>query len=42
VREVAQQDRKMRFTALLHHVTLDRLRDAYWAISPKAAAGWTE
>jgi len=29
----------MRFTALLHHVTLGRLRGAYWAISPKAAAG---
>ncbi len=39
VREVARRDRKMRFTALLHHVTLDRLRGAYWAISPKAAAG---
>src|SRR5206468_791602 len=24
---------------LLHHVTLGRLRGAYWAISPKAAAG---
>jgi hypothetical protein len=22
-----------------HHVTLSRLRVAYWAISPKAAAG---
>ena len=39
VREVAQRDRKMRFTALLHHVTLGRLRAAYWAISPKAAPG---
>ena len=39
VREVARRDQKMRFTALLHHVTLDRLRGAYWAISPKAAAG---
>ena len=39
VREVAQRDRKMRFTALLHHVTLGRLRGAYWAISPKAATG---
>ena len=39
VRRVAQQDRKARFTALLHHVTLDRLRAAYWALSPRAAAG---
>ena len=29
----------MRFTALLHHVTVDRLREAYRAISPDAAAG---
>jgi RNA-directed DNA polymerase len=39
VREVARRDRNARFTALLHHVTLDRLRAAYWAISPKAAPG---
>jgi group II intron reverse transcriptase/maturase len=35
------------FTALLHHVDVDRLRAAYWAIRPKAAPGvdgvtWTE
>ena len=29
----------MRFTALLHHVDVDRLRAAYWALRPKAAAG---
>src|SRR5262245_53676024 len=39
VREVARRDKDARFTALLHHVTLFRLRDAYWAISPKAAPG---
>lgn len=39
VREVARRDKEARFTALLHHVDLDRLRVAYWAISPKAAAG---
>ena len=39
VREVARRDKEARFTALLHHVDLDRLRAAYWAISPKAAAG---
>jgi group II intron reverse transcriptase/maturase len=39
VREVAQRDRKARFTALLHHVDLDRLRSAYRAIRPKAAPG---
>jgi RNA-directed DNA polymerase len=39
VREVARRDKEARFTALLHHVTLGRLRAAYWAISPKAAPG---
>ncbi len=39
VRQVARQDRDVRFTALLHHVTVDRLREAYGAIRPDAAAG---
>jgi RNA-directed DNA polymerase len=39
VREVAQRDKDARFTALLHHVSVSRLRWAYWAISPKAAPG---
>ena len=39
VRESAQKDKDARFTALLHHVDVDRLRAAYRAISPKAAAG---
>jgi hypothetical protein len=34
-------DREARFTALLHHVDVDRLRAAYWALEPKAAPGWT-
>ncbi len=29
----------MRFTALLHHVDVDRLLAAYWALDPKAATG---
>jgi len=36
---VAREDKDVRFTALLHHVTVDRLREAYRAISPGAAAG---
>jgi retron-type reverse transcriptase len=36
---VARKDGDVRFTALLHHVTVDRLREAYRAISPNAAAG---
>jgi len=39
VREVARRDRGARFTALLHHVSLGRLRAAYWAIRPQAAPG---
>jgi len=39
VRQVAIRDREARFTALLHHVTVSRLRWAYWALSPKAAPG---
>jgi len=39
VREVARRDKDARFTALLHHVSLSRLRWAYWAIRPQAAPG---
>jgi group II intron reverse transcriptase/maturase len=39
VRHVAAKDRDARFTALLHHVDVDRLRGAYRALSPTAAAG---
>ncbi len=39
VRRVARQDKEARFTALLHHVDIDRLRAAYWALKPKAAPG---
>ena len=39
VRRAALKDKEARFTALLHHVDLDRLRAAYRALSPKAAAG---
>jgi len=39
VREVARKDKETRFTALLHHVDLNRLWAAYVAINPKAAPG---
>jgi len=39
VRRAARQDKEARFTALLHHVDVDRLRAAYWALNPKAATG---
>ncbi len=42
VRQAARRDREARFTALLHHVDVDRLRAAYRGINPKAAAGVDE
>jgi hypothetical protein len=39
VRHVAQTDKEARFTALVHHVSVARLRAAYWALRPKAAPG---
>jgi RNA-directed DNA polymerase len=39
VRRIARQDKGARFTALLHHVDIDRLRAAYWALHPRAATG---
>jgi len=39
VRQAALTDREAKFTALLHHVDVDRLRSAYRALRPGAAAG---
>src|SRR5215472_2617590 len=39
VRRLAVQDKEARFTALLHHVSVARLRAAYLACRPQAAAG---
>ena len=39
VRQIAVRDKEARFTALLHHVDVDRLRAAYWAVNPRAATG---
>ena len=39
VRQLARKDRKVRFTALLHHVTPDLLRDAFLALRRNAAPG---
>jgi retron-type reverse transcriptase len=36
---VAATDKEARFTALLHHVDVDRLGAAYRALKPKAAPG---
>src|SRR5215213_2580619 len=42
VRQKARTDKKARFTALLHHVDVDLLRAAYWALSQRAATGVDE
>lgn len=39
VREVARRDKDARFTALFHHVTVDRLQTAFRALRRSAAAG---
>src|SRR5215472_12637752 len=39
VRQVAKRDKTARFTALMHHVDVEWLREAYRAINPKAATG---
>jgi hypothetical protein len=40
IRQAARRERKMRFTALFHHVyNLDTLRRAYCSLNPKAAPG---
>ncbi len=39
VRQAAQKDKQLRFTALLHHVTIDLLRSSYYDLQRQAAAG---
>jgi group II intron reverse transcriptase/maturase len=39
VRQRARQDRKARFTTLFHHITVERLRDAYFKLQKSAAPG---
>jgi RNA-directed DNA polymerase len=39
VREVARREKRTRFTALLHHVTVGQLRDSFFALRRTAAPG---
>jgi len=39
VREAARKDKRARFTALMHHVTVDLLRDSFYALKRNAAPG---
>ena len=39
VRRTAKEDKHVRFTALLHHLTVDLLRESFQGLTRKAAAG---
>ena len=39
VRQAAKKDKGLRFTALLHHVSIDLLRSSYYSLKRRAAAG---
>jgi hypothetical protein len=39
VRQAAKEDKKLRFTTLLHHVNIDLLRSSYKGLKKQAAAG---
>ena len=39
IRETATRDKSVRFTALLHHVTVDLLRWSFYQLKRRAAAG---
>jgi len=39
IREAARRDKNLRFTSLMHHVTVDLLREAYNALKRDAAPG---
>src|SRR4051794_10599720 len=39
VRQAARQRKKEKFSALLHHVTVELLRDAFMALKRRAAPG---
>jgi group II intron reverse transcriptase/maturase len=39
VREAAMKDKKVKFTSLLHHVTVARLREAFLSLKRRAAPG---
>jgi hypothetical protein len=39
IRETARRDKRVRFTALLHHVTVDLLHWSFYQLKRQAAAG---
>lgn len=47
MRQRARKDKKTRFTALLHHLTVERLRQSYFGLQKQASPGvdgviWSE
>src|SRR5215831_2093985 len=39
VRKAARENKEMRFTTLLHHLTIDLLRESFYSLKRKAAPG---
>jgi len=39
IREAARKDKSLRFTSLMHHITIELLRDSYLALNRKAVPG---
>jgi RNA-directed DNA polymerase len=39
VRKAARENKKMKFTALLHYLTVDLLRESFYSLKRKAAPG---
>jgi len=39
VRKAAREHKEMKFTALLHHLTVDLLRESFYSLKKKAAPG---
>jgi RNA-directed DNA polymerase len=39
VRKAARENKEMKFTALLHHLTIDLLRESFYSLKKKAAPG---
>jgi len=39
VRKAARENKEMRFTALLHHLTIELLRESFYSLKRKAAPG---
>ena len=40
VRQAARQGKKVRFTALLHHIDVDTLKQAFYALRRKPPLAW--